>query len=368
MNIKTVKALIFKELKQIRRDASSILVAFIMPLTLLVIFGYGLSFDIKHIRIDIVQQDSGKLSKDLVDLYSHSEYFTTNVVTSTQEAKGNMESGKTMGTIIIPENFSEKAQRGQKAEIQIISDGTDPNTATYIEAYAQGLFNKYLLSFKPELKSRMINIINRLWFNPTTESIHFLMAGALTMILAIVGTFLTSLVVAKEWERCTMEALIATPISVNEIIVSKIVPYFGLCVVSLVFSLLYGQIAFNMPFEGSLLSMGLVSSAFILVSLIIGLIVSTLAKNQFVAGMMAVMVTFLPTMMLSGFVFEIKSMPIWLQLFSYVFPAKYFVSSIRTICLVGDVWEIVLRDTAVLSIMAVGLYKFLKKKLRKNVE
>ena len=367
MNIKTIKALVFKELKQIKRDASSILVAFIMPLTLLVIFGYGLSFDIKHIRIDLVQQDSGKLSKDLVDLYSHSEYFKTNVVYSTQEAKGNMESGKTMGTIIIPEGFSEKMQKGQKTEIQVISDGTDPNTAAYIESYASGVFNKYLLSLT-NIKDKTINIINRLGFNPTTETINFMMAGALTMVLAIVGTFLTSLVVAKEWERGTMEAMIATPISINEIVISKVIPYFGLCVVSLLFSLFYAKFAFNMPFEGSVFSMSLVSSVFIIVSLIIGLIVSTMAKNQFVAAMMAVMITFLPTMMLSGFVFEIKSMPIWLQIFSYIFPAKYYVSSVRTICLVGDVWEVILRDTIVLSIMAFGLLKFLKKKLKKNVE
>lgn len=367
MNIKTIKALVFKELKQIKRDSSSILVAFIMPLTLLVIFGYGLSFDIKHIRVDLVQQDAGKLSKDLVNLYSNSEYFKTNVVYSTQEAKGNMESGKTMGTIIIPENFSEKLQRGQKTEIQVISDGTDPNTAAYIESYASGVFNKYLFSLM-NVKDKTMNIINRLWFNPTTETINFMMAGALTMILAIVGTFLTSLVVAKEWERGTMEAMIATPISINEIVISKVIPYFGLCVVSLLFSLFYARLAFNMPFEGSVLAMSLVSSVFIVVSLVIGLIVSTTTKNQFIAAMMAVMITFLPTMMLSGFIFEIKSMPILLQIFSYIFPAKYYVSSVRTICLVGDVWEIILRDTLVLSVMAYGLLKLLKKTLRKNVE
>lgn len=367
MNIKTVKALVFKELKQIKRDASSILVAFIMPLTLLVIFGYGLSFDIKHIRVDIVQQDAGKLSKDLINLYSYSEYFKTNVVYSTQEAKGNMESGKTMGTIIIPEGFSEKMQKGQKTQIQVISDGTDPNTAAYIEAYASGVFNKYLLSLT-NTRDKSINVINRLWFNPSTETINFMMSGALSLILAIVGTFLTSLVVAKEWERGTMEAMIATPISINEIILSKIIPYFGLCIVSLVFSLLYAKLAFDMPFEGSIFAMSLVSSVFIIVSLVTGLIVSTIAKNQFVAGMMTAMITFLPTMMLSGFIFEIKSMPVWLQALSYVFPAKYYVSSARTICLVGDIWGIILRDTLVLSVMCWFLIRYLKKKLRKNVE
>ncbi|MDR1390982.1 MAG: ABC transporter permease [Holosporales bacterium] len=367
MNVNTIKALISKEFKQIKRDVSSVLVAFIMPLILIIIYGYGVSFDIKHIRVDLVQQDSGKLSKDLIDVYTHSEYFDVDVSHSTQEAKGNMESGKTMGTIVIPEGFSKKVQNGQKAEIQIISDGTDPNTAAYIEGYASGVFDKYIKSLNGR-KSGTLNIINRLWFNPTTESIHFMMSGALTMILSIVGTFLTSLVVAKEWERGTMEAMIATPISINEIIISKIIPYFGLCVISLVFSLLYARLAFNMPFEGSIFSMTLVSSMFISVSLIIGLIISTVAKDQFVAAMLAVMVTFLPTMMLSGFVFEIKSMPDWLQIFSYMFPAKYYVSSVRTICLVGDIFKVILKDAAILGGMAFALLFVLKRKLKKNVE
>ncbi len=367
MNIKTIKALVIKETKQIKRDVSSILVAFIIPLTLLLIFGYGLSFDIKHIRIDLVQQDSGRIAEDLVDLYTHSEYFNTNVVRSTQEAKGNMESGATMGSIIIPEGFSQKVERGDKAEIQVVSDGTDPNTAAYIESYAMGVYNKYIASRSRAL-DKSINIINRLWFNPTTESIHFMMSGALTMVLAIVGTFLTSLVVAKEWERGTMESMIATPVSINEIIFSKVIPYFGLCVIALAFTLLYAKFAFQAPFEGSFLSLGLVSSIFIVVSLLIGLIVSTGAKDQFVAAMGSVTLTFLPTMMLSGFIFEIKSMPVWLQFFSYIFPAKYYVSSIRTICMVGDVWEIILRDSAILLVMAYGLFKVLKKQLRKNVE
>ena len=367
MNISTIKALVFKEMKQIRRDTSSIMVAFIMPLTLLFIFGYGISFDIENIRIDFVQQDSGKIAKDLQDHYVNSKYFNANVVKSTQEAKGNMESGASQGTIIVPQNFSEKLQKGMKAEIQVVSDGTDPNTASYIESYASGVFAKYLASLvKPSGPS--INVIQRLWFNPTTESIHFLMAGALTMILAIVGTFLTSLVVAKEWERGTMEAMIATPVSIEEIIVAKVIPYFLLSMVSLAVSVSYGKIFFKMPFEGSIFSFVVISSIFTIVSLLIGLLISTTAKEQFVAAMGAVLVTFLPTMMLSGFIFEIKTMPLPLQLLTYIFPARYFVSSMRTVCLVGDVLEILIRDTLVLSFMAGLLFLALKKKLRKNVE
>ncbi|MBQ8651480.1 MAG: ABC transporter permease [Alphaproteobacteria bacterium] len=367
MNLKTVKALVLKETKQITRDISSILVAFIIPVLMLIIFGYGLSFDIKHIRIDLVQQDSGRIAEDLVDLYVHSEYFSTNVVRSTQEAKGHMESGRSMGTVIIPEGFSKKVERGEKAEIQVVSDGTDPNTAAYIESYAMGVFNKYIAS-RSTSNTKGVNIINRLWFNPTTESINFLMAGTLTMVLAIVGTFLTALVVAKEWERGTMESMIATPVSINEIIFSKMIPYFFLCVFSLAFALTYGKLSFNIPLEGSFLALGLVSSIFIVVSLLIGLIVSTSAKDQFVAAMGAVTLTFLPTMMLSGFIFEIKSMPVWLQCLSYVFPAKYFVSSLRTICMVGDIWEIILRDAVIMGIMAFGLFLKLRSILRKDIE
>jgi ABC-2 type transport system permease protein len=367
MNMSAVGALIHKEIKQIKRDVSNILVAIIMPALILAIFGYGMSFDIKDIRVDVVQQDSGKITKDLVDAYVHSEYFNVNVSHSVQEAHGNMESGKTMGTIFIPENFSRNLISGRKAEIQIVSDGTDPNTAAYVETYASGVFHKHMATVKPEKPGGM-NIINRLWFNPTTASINFLMAGALTMVISIVGTFLTSLVIAKEWETGTMEALISTPVSIGEIIVSKTVPYFGLCILSLAFSLLCGTIVFRIPFEGSLLAMLFVSSIFITVSLLIGILISTSAKDQFVAAMGAVTVTFLPTFMLSGFVFEISSMPLWLQLLSYVFPAKYYVSSMRTICMAGDIWEIILKDSAVLGLMAIGLLLALRKKLKKNVE
>ncbi|MDR2667040.1 MAG: ABC transporter permease [Holosporales bacterium] len=367
MNINTIRALIFKEVKQISRDISSILVAFVMPLSLLIISGYGLSFDIKHIAIDVVQQDSGKLARNLADAYIYSDYFKTNIVHSTEEAKQHMESGKIMGMIVIPENFSKNIKKKKKTEIQVIGDGTDPNTAAYVEGYATGIFGKYIESLVPSHSSG-INVINRLWFNPTAKSVNFIMAGILTMILAIVGTFLTSLVVAREWERGTMEAMIATTVSIEEFIISKIIPYFCLCVVSLVFSILYGIFAFDMPFEGSIFAMSLVSSIFIVVSLLIGLIISTAAKDQFVAAMGAVTVTFLPTMMLSGFIFEIKSMPIWLQFFSYIFPARHYVSSVRTILLAGDVWPIILRDTAVLSTMTFALFLVLMKKLKKNIE
>ncbi|MDR1609261.1 MAG: ABC transporter permease [Holosporales bacterium] len=369
MNITTVKALVRKEIKQIRRDVSNILVAIVMPALILAIFGYGMSFDIKNIRVDIVQQDSGKIANDLVDSYVHSEYFDVNVVRSSQEAGGHMESGRTMGTIFVPENFSKNVSAGRKAEVQVVSDGTDPNTAAYIEAYASGIFHRHISSLAyPKDNRGGMRILDRLWFNPTTGSINFLMAGALTMIISIVGTFLTSLVIAKEWERGTMEAIIATPVSIGEIIVSKVIPYFGLCLVSLAFSLIYGKLAFNSPFEGSILAMLLVSSIFITVSLLIGILISTSAKDQFVAAMGAVTVTFLPTFMLSGFVFEISSMPLWLQFLSYIFPAKYYVSSVRTICMAGDIWEIIVRDSLVLGAMAAILLWLLKKKLRKNVE
>ena len=367
MSIGTVIALITKEIKQIRRDISSILVAFVLPAIILLVFGYGVSFNIENIRIDLVQEDSGKIARDLADLYVHSKYFDTNIVYSAKEAERHMESGRTQGTIIIPEGFSANSQRGIKTEIQILSDGTDPNTASYIEGYASGVFSKYLSSLKKPAGA-VINPIDRLWFNPTSDSINFLMSGALTLVLSIVGTFLTSLVVAKEWERGTMEAMIATPISIVELIVSKLIPYFVLCVFSLVFTIAYGVYVFGMPFCGSLFAMSLVSGVFITVSLLIGLLISTSAKDQFVAAMGAVLVTFLPTMMLSGFVFEIKSMPLWIQWFTYVFPARYYVSSIRTLCLVGDVWPILIRDTGVLLLMGALLFIGLKKKMKKNVE
>jgi ABC-2 type transport system permease protein len=393
VSIKTIHALIMKEAKQIKRDASSILVAFVMPLTILAMFGYGVSFNIENIGVDIVRQDSSRASQNLVDHYVHSKYFNANVVHSIKDARRDIESGRSQGAIVISPSFSRGAQPGAKPAIQVISDGSDPNTASYIESYAMGVLMKYMQSMPkksgagnpgmehaspgtnhsvatPATKTpgAGINIVNRLWFNSTTESINFLMAGVLTMILSIVGAFLTSLVVAKEWERGTMEAMIATPVSLWEIIISKVIPYFVLCVVSFLFSIACGMFLFDVPFEGSIGATSLVTTVFIIVSLLIGLLISTYAKDQFVAAMGAISVTFMPTFMLSGLIFEIKSMPLWLQLLTTVFPARYYVSSIRTLCLAGDVWEIILRDTGILLIMACILALALKKKLKKNVE
>jgi ABC-2 type transport system permease protein len=372
MSVKTALALISKEIKQIKRDASSILVAFVMPLIVLSVFGFGVSFNIEDIGLDVVKQDSGKISCDLVDLYTSSKYFKTNVVHSIHEAEKDIESGTSQGALVLPPDFSKKIATGKKPTIQIISDGIDPNTASYIEGYTLGIFSKYMSSLKSKAgnprNSPTLNISNRLWFNTSTETINFLMAGVLTLVLSIVGTFLTSLVVAKEWERGTMEAIIATPVSIWEIIISKVIPYFILSVISFVFSILCGMYVFNVPFEGGLCATTLVTTVFIVVLLLMGLLISTSAKDQFVAAMGAMAATFLPTFMLSGLLFEIKSMPTWLQCLTTVFPAKYYVSSIRTLCMTGDVWEIILRDTGVLTGMAFFLTILLKKKLKKNVE
>lgn len=366
MNLRIIKALVIKEAKQIKRDPSNWTVAFIFPLLLLVIFGYGLSFNIENISIDLVMYDTGKLSQDLANTYTDSKYFNTTVVYSLQDAKGNMEAGKTQGIVIIPENFSKNfVNATKKPNIQIISDGGDPNTATYIEGYAEGIFSRWMMK---QLEAKpILNIIDRVWFNPSTETINFLLSGALTMIISIAGAFMTSMVVAREWERGTMEALIATPASIGDIITAKIIPYFVLSVIAFIFSLLVGKILFNVPFEGSFLATSIVTSIFIAVALLIGLIISNATKDQFNASMGVMAITFLPTMMLSGFIFEIKSMPLWLQIFTYAFPAKYYVSSIRTLCLVGDVWSIILRDSVVLLFMAIGLAAILSKNMKKKV-
>jgi ABC-2 type transport system permease protein len=290
-------------------------------------------------------------------------------VDSVREAEGHIESGASQGALILSPKFSQQISTGKKPEIQIVSDGTDPNTASYIEGYTLGVFSKYMASLKNNFNNYpTLNVSNRLWFNTSMESINFLMAGVLTMVLSIVGTFLTSLVVAKEWERGTMEAIISTPVSILEIIISKVIPYFILSIISFIFAILCGVYIFNVPFEGGFCATALVTTVFTMVLLFIWLLISTFAKDQFVAAIIAVAITFLPTFMLSGLLFEIKSMPIWLRCLTTIFPAKYYVSSMRTLCMTGDVWEIIWRDTGVLTGMALVLMMLLKKRLKKNVE
>jgi ABC-2 type transport system permease protein len=337
-----LKALIVKEGYQIVRDPSTILICVLLPLLLLFLYGYGVSLDLDHLRIGVVMEETAPEAQTLLESFTNSRYFDVKVVRDKRELIKDIERGSIRGFVVIPSYFSEFLYRpGQVAPIQSIADGSETNTANFFQNYVQGAFATWLEQEAGKGLPR-IDVQQRVWFNEQLESRNYLLPGSLAIIMTLIGTMLTALVVSREWERGTMEALISTPVKTWELIAGKVIPYFLLGMLSMCICVAVSILVFNVPFRGSFLLLGLVSSVFLISALGLGLMVSTLCKNQALAYQIALVAGFLPAFILSGFLFEIYSMPFWIQILTYFMPARYFVQCLQTLFLAGDVWRLIL--------------------------
>lgn len=367
-----LRALIRKEFYQIIRDPSSILISVILPIILLIIYGFGVSLDINHLQIGLVLEDTSPDAISLARSFMDSRYFDVTVVRHRQEIYPEIVKGKIRGIVIIPSYFSSfRNQPSQIAPIQVIADGSETNTANFVQNYVQGAWANWLQQEKISegLKGLpLVNVQTRFWYNEELESRNFLIPGSLAIIMTLIGTLLTSLVIAREWERGTMEALLSTPVTRGEIIVGKFIPYFLLAMISMTICVSCSVFVYHLPFRGTVLSLLLVVSAFLLSALGVGLLISTLTRNQFLASQIAVVVGFMPAFMLSGFIFEISSMPTYIRIWTYIIPARYFVSSLLTIFLVGDQWELILENIIFMLIFGAILFLIIFRKTHKRLD
>jgi ABC-2 type transport system permease protein len=347
-------ALLVKESIQIVRDPSSILIAFVLPLILLFLFGYGISLDSSLVRVGMVIKTTVSPAQSLADSFRASRFFEVVTAQNRREVIPKLISGDIRGIVVIPETFGAKvAHDPQSARIQVITDATNPNTAKFVENYARGVWQAWLAQRTPaDPPQAAITLEPRYWFNPELTSRFFLVPGSITIIMALVGTLLTALVVAREWERGTMEAMMATPISIPELIFGKLLPYFALGLGAMAMCTAIAVFLFGVPFRGSFLALVVISSAFLVPALGQGLLISSATKNQFVASQIALLSGFLPAVLLSGFIYEISSMPEIIQWITYIVPARYLVPSLQTVFLVGDIWPLFLRDMA--GMLAIG--------------
>ncbi|NCP62340.1 MAG: ABC transporter permease [Alphaproteobacteria bacterium] len=367
-----LRGLVRKELFQIIRDPSSILIAFVLPLMLIFLFGYALNLDANNLRVGLVVEQSSPTANQLSYSFINSQNFNVTYGRSLAEVKDQVRSSELRGVILIPENFDRdfKAQ-GSFARLQVIADGSEPNTASLLQNYAratyQGWFLQHTLQEGVTLKPP-IRLEPRVWYNPAGISRFFLLPGSIAVIMTIIGTLLTALVIAREWERGTMEAMLVTPLRVSEILLGKLVPYFILGIGSLLVCLLLSIFIFSVPFRGSLWLLLLVSSLFLISALGLGLLISTLAKNQFIASQAALYSAFLPAFLLSGFIFEIESMPDALQKVTFILPARYFVQSLKTLFLAGDVYTLIALNASGIILMGALFLFIAKTKIRKRLD
>lgn len=339
-------ALCLKETKQILRDPSSGLIAFVIPLMLLFIFGYGINLDSSRLRVGILMEEQSADARDLANAFIGSPYIDPTLSDNRPALIQMMQAGKIRGLIVIPSDFAAQMARPQAtAPIQVITDGSEPNTANFVQGYAQGVWRIWQqqratdrgLEVEP-----LIDVQLRYWFNPDAISRHFIIPGAITIIMTVIGAILTSLVIAREWERGTMEALLSTQVTRSELLLSKLIPYYFLGAIAMLLCMLVSVFMLGVPYRGSLLILFAISSLFLASTLGMGLLISTLTRNQFNAAMVALNAAFLPSIMLSGFIFQIDSMPAVVRAVTYIIPARYFVSSLQTLFLAGNIGSVLL--------------------------
>ncbi|MEZ2132793.1 MULTISPECIES: ABC transporter permease [unclassified Sinorhizobium] len=362
-------ALVRKESYQAVRDPSTILIAFVLPIILLFLFGYGVSLDTTRTRVGLVMEETTPITTDLAASFQASRYFSVRTGRDRREFEEDLVLGRIRGILVIPENFTMDYSAGNSPKIQVIVDGSDPNTANFVQNYAQGAVSTWGNQQQVETTSAgpPISIEQRFWFNPELTSRNFLVPGSIAIVMTLVGTLLTSLVVAREWERGTMEAMMATPVTAAELLAGKILPYFILGLTSMTLCVLLAVFLFGVPFRGSVLALYALSATFLIPALGQGLLISAATKNQFLASQLALISAFLPAFLLSGFLFEINSMPKVIQWITLIVPARYLIPSLQTVFLAGDIWPMFANAIAVMLLIGAILFLLAARSTKKRI-
>ena len=366
-----LRGLIRKEFLQIMRDPSSIVIAFLMPIFLLLLFGYGVSLDSEHIPLALVIEQPGTDTTDFAAAFRQSRYFEPVVYANTREAEQALMAGNVKAIIVLRQDFARRLRQNEGAPVQLIVSGVDANTAHIIEGYVQGAWSKWLERAALQRGQSLdmpVKMEQRVWFNSELRSRNFLVPGLIAVIMTLIGALLTAMVMSREWERGTMEALLITPLSMREVIIGKLLPYFILGMGGLTLAVTMALFLFEVPLRGSLWVLFAASALFLVTALGMGLLISTVARSQFVAGQVALIATFLPAFLLSGFIFDIGSMPEVVQAITHLIAARYYVAILQTVFLAGNVWSVILPNVLALVILASVFLGLTWRKARKSLE
>ncbi len=367
-----VGALIRKEGRQMVRDPSSFAIGVVLPLMLILLFGYAMSLDVKHVPIAVVLEDTSSQGAEIAASFQLSSYFETQVTRSMALAQEKMLSGEIDGIVRVPSDFARRAAQGD-GQVQLLVNGIDGNTARIVEGYAEAAVAQSGARLDAEGQSPAVvggqaSVESQLWFNSANDSRYFLVPGLVVLIITLIGAFMTSMVVAREWERGTFEALFVTPVRTDEILLGKTVPYFLLGVGGMLLTIGAARFMFDVPIRGSLSILIGVSMVYLLVSVATGLLISSSLKNQFLCSQVTMLVTFLPALMLSGFIYDLRSVPLGILLASYLVPARYYVSLLQTLFLAGDVWSVIWPNLLILTIVALVLLALARRAMRKRLD
>ncbi|TVT85862.1 ABC transporter permease [Acinetobacter colistiniresistens] len=364
-------ALIRKESHQLIRDKSSLAIGLILPLILILLFGYGLSFDLSNGRVGVVVQNMTPQSQQLITGLNGTRYITATHYQSYHQAEQAMGKAEIDAIVVLASDFAEQSANNN-ATIQVISNGRSTSVVSALQGYIAGALTtpQTIQADRSQMQpsAAMVSVEQRMWFNESANSTWFLVPGLMVLVLTLIGAFLTGLLIARERERGTLEALFVTPVRPLEIVLAKLVPYIVIGMIDIVVCLLAASLVFDVPIRGSLFSIITSSFLYLLVSLLLGLTISGVSKSQFQASQMALLASFMPAMMLSGFVFDTRNLPTVVQMISQLLPATHFMTLIKTLFLGGDDWALWFKQCGILMIYVVVLTfattKSLKKRLR----
>ena len=351
-----LSALTIKESNQLLRDKSSLAIGLILPIILILLFGYGLSFDLSHGRVGVVVQHSSPQSQQLISGLNGTTYLDIQQYHSFVQAEQAMGKAEIDAIVNLPTDFAEQSAKGT-ATIQVISNGRSISIASALQGYISGALatTQAIQADRQQIapSNGVITVEQRMWFNESANSTWFIVPGLIVLILTLIGAFLTALLIARERERGTLEALFVTPVRPLEIVLAKLIPYIVIGMIDIVICLIATHFLFEVPMRASLLSIISASFLYLLVSLLMGLTISGFAQNQFKASQIALLASFMPALMLSGFVFDTRNIPFVVQIISQILPATHFMSLIKTLFLGGDNWALWLKECAVLMLYVV---------------
>lgn len=366
-----LRALTIKEFHQLLRDRSNLAIGILLPVMLILLFGYGLSLDIRNAPVAVVIEDGSPTARDVVAGLNGSDYIRPSYVTTMAEAEQLMRARRVDAIVRVPGDFSRRLARGD-ARVQLLLHGSDAAMASSLRGYVTGSINNWS-AHQADRSGRIapapgVQVIDRLWFNAANSSTWYLVPGLIVLIMTLVGGFLTSMVVAREWERGTLEALFVTPVRSLEILLAKIIPYFGVGMLGLLLCIVSARFLFQVPLNGSLWVLLASSMLYLIVALGLGLLISSLARNQFLASQIAVIATFMPALMLSGFLFDLNNVPIGIQSVASILPATHFVELSKMSFLAGDNFPLIVRKWSILGLQAVVLLAAAWLRTRKSLD
>jgi ABC-2 type transport system permease protein len=378
MNLRRFKAIALKEVLQVWRDPRSLMIVLLMPVMQMMLLGYGVNLDLKHIPVCLYDREGSQISQALMKRFAASAYFDIVLVPSTYaEVTAAIDAGTCSMAVVVPQDFSERLSDTGTTSVQAILDASDDNSATLAEAYAEtvvrGFASDVQVWFAGSRGQFMpppppLSVESRVWFNEDLESRNFIIPGVVAVVMALVGAQLTSLTIAREWERGTMELLVSTPVTPTEVMLGKLLPYFAIGLIDAAICLVLAVLWFDVPFRGTLLTLFVTTSLFMVAVLGIGYLISVAIPNQVGASQIALLVTMLPTALLSGYTFPIDQMPAVIQAVSYLVSARYYVTILKAIFLKGLGLGGLIEPTLALALYAAIVGFLAARAFRKRLE